>query len=86
MLATLEEIKQAIAELTPAERAELRIYLEQVESPPAVNGLSPEERARRLDAAFEQFREGLTPEQLEEMTEAMNEEYIEPWDENEWKD
>ena len=47
---------------------------------------APEERARQLDEAFERLREGLTQTQIDEMTEAMNAEYIEPLDENVWKD
>jgi hypothetical protein len=46
--------------------------------------LSPEERIRRLNAAAAFIRETMTPEQLDEAIEAMNEEYIEPWDEDEW--
>lgn len=84
---TLQEVIQAVDRLTPAERRELLEYLEQRESTerPA-HDLSPDERIRRLDAAVEALREGLTQAQLDEMTEAMNAEYIEPVDEDVWKD
>jgi len=83
----LQEVMKAIDHFSPEELHELRAYLDRHEAqnlPPCA--LSPEERARRLDEAFAQLREGLTPEQLDEMTNAMNEEYIEPWDESEWQD
>ncbi len=44
------------------------------------------ERTRRLNAALDKMREGLTQEQLDEMTAAMTEKYIEPWDESEWRE
>jgi hypothetical protein len=84
---TLQDVKQAIDRLTPAERRELREYLEQRESTEQpVQDLSPADRARRLREAFEELRAGLTQAQLAEITEAMNAEYIEPVDEDVWKD
>jgi DNA-binding GntR family transcriptional regulator len=83
----LQQVKEAIDRLTPEELRELRAYLAERETmPPAQHDLPPEERARRLDEAFIKMREGLTSEQLEEIVAAMNEEYIEPWDESEWTD
>jgi hypothetical protein len=84
---TLQELYQTVNQLSPEERTQLRAYLEQEDAQdlPA-HTLSPEERARKLDAAFNQLREGLTPEEIKEMTEAMNSEYIESWDESEWTD
>ncbi len=38
-----------------------------------------------LTRAVDEIRAGLTDEQLEIMTAAMNEEYIEPFDETEWR-
>lgn len=84
---TLQDVKQAIDRLSPEERRELREYLEQCESTEQnVPQLTPAERARRLDAAFEQLRAGLTQAELDEMTEAMNAKYIESVDEDQWKD
>lgn len=84
---TLQEVKQVVDRLSPEELRELREYIEQREGTnwPA-SELTPEERARRLDEAFEQFRAGLTQAQLDEITEAMNAEYIEPFDEDVWKE
>jgi uncharacterized protein YeeX (DUF496 family) len=84
---TLQQIKQAVDSLSAEELRELREYLEQRESlEQPVLILSPEERIRRLDAAVEAIREGMTQEQIDEMIEAMNAEYIEPFDEDAWKD
>ncbi len=84
---TLQDVKQAVDRLSPGERRKLREYLAQRESTEQpVLELTPEERIRRLDAAVEALREGLTQQELDEMTEAMNTEYIEPIDEDQWKD
>lgn len=85
MMMTFQDIKQAVDQLSHQERADLRAYLDEVANQPAQK-LTPTERAQKLDAAFEKLRTGLTDEEIEEMTAAMNEEYIEPWDEDEWKD
>lgn len=84
---TLQEIKEAVDRLRPDELRELREYLDQRESIERTGQeLSPVERARRLNEAFDQLREGLTEQQLKEITDAINAEYIEPFDEDEWKD
>lgn len=84
---TLQEVIKVVDTLSPEELRELRMYLDQREGTvqPALE-LAPEERARQLDEAFERLREGLTQTQIDEMTEAMNAEYIEPFDEDVWKD
>lgn len=83
----LQEVMKVIDQLSPQELRELREYIEQREGTNRpVPELTPEERARRLDEAFEQLRAGLTQAQLDEMTEAMNTEYIEPFDEDVWKE
>jgi hypothetical protein len=84
---TLQDVKRAVDQLSPEERRELREYLEQREStePPA-HALPPEERARRLREAFEQLRAGLSQQELDDITRAMNAEYTEPFDEDVWKD
>ena len=84
-MVTLSDIMKAVEKLSPEDRRKLRKYLEQQERRPTQT-LSGEERARRLEEAAAKIREGLTPEQLEEMTRAMNEEYIEPVDDDIWKD
>lgn len=59
---TLEDVKNAVDRLSPEERRELREYLDQRESveQAVTEELSPEERIRRLDAAVEVIREGMT--------------------------
>ncbi|MBI5958456.1 MAG: hypothetical protein HY866_06975 [Chloroflexi bacterium] len=84
---TLQEMIKAIDLLHPDELRQLRSYIDQRES--AVRHayeLSPEERIQRMDAAVEVIREGMTQAELDEMIEAMNAEYIEPFDEELWKD
>ena len=84
---TLQDVKKAIDHLSPEERRELREYLEQRESnEPSVPVLSPEERIRRMDAAVETIRAGMSQAELDDMTAAMNAEYIEPFDEDVWKE
>ncbi len=71
---TLEDVKNAVDRLSPEERRELREYLDQRESveQAVTEELSPEERIRRLDAAVEVIREGMTQAELDEMIDAMN--------------
>ena len=84
---TLDEVLKAIDELTPAELRQVREYLEEKEAQASlIETLSPEERWQRLDAAFEEIRAGFTEEELAQITHDMNAEYIEPVDEEEWRD
>ena len=78
----LEEILRAVAELNDEERQQLRQYLDQV--PEKASLLTPEERMQRLNAALDAMGDDLNQTQLDEMTAAMTEEYIEAWDESEW--
>lgn len=84
---TLQDVIKAVDRLSPEELRELRSYLDQRESTDQyTHELTPEERIRRMDAAVEAIREGMTQEQIDEMIEAMNAEYVEPFDEDAWKD
>lgn len=87
-MVTLQDVMKAVDRLSLEELRQLRAYLDQLEGTPVspAQDMTPEERACRLDTAFEQLREGLTQAELDEMTEAMNAEYIEPFDEAPWKD
>lgn len=78
---TLDEIKGAIKHLSPEELVELQEYIQFRRPHP----LPPEERIRRMEEAAAFIRESMTPEQLDEAIAAMNAEYIEPWNEEEWK-
>lgn len=83
---TLSEILKAVDALTLDERRQLRDYLDRHESESLRRShFSPEQRIQMLEEASAAIREGLTQDELEQMIAAMNEEYIEPWDESEWK-
>ena len=77
----LEEILRAVAELNDEERQLLRQYINQVSE--KASQLPPKERTQRLNAALDALGDGLSQVQLDEMTAAMTEEYIEAWDESE---
>lgn len=77
---TLDEIKGAIDQLSPEERAELSEYIAQDQP----RSLSPQERAELLERGVAAIRDSMTPAELDELVEAINTEYIEPWDEEEW--
>ena len=59
---------------------QLRRHINQVPEKPSP--LTPEDRTQRLNAALDAMADGLNQVQLDEMTAAMTEEYIEAWDES----
>jgi hypothetical protein len=70
---TLQDVMKAVDQLSPDELRELREYIERRESSPEpVPELTPAERIRRLDAAVDAIREGMTQAELDDMTAAMN--------------
>ena len=77
-----QDILKAVAELNEEERQLLRRYLEPTSEKPYV--LTLKERMQRLNAALDEMGDGLSQAQLQEMTAAMTEDYIEAWDETEW--
>jgi uncharacterized protein YeeX (DUF496 family) len=79
---TLNELIKAVDALSEEELRQLRDYVNQR----PVHRLSAEERIRMLEEASAAIREGLTQAELSEMISAMNEEYIEPFDESEWRE
>lgn len=78
---TFEEVLQVVDQLNDEERQRLHQYLDQ-----QVHPLSAEERIRRLNAAMDAMRDGLSQEEIDEMTAAMNEKYIENVDDSLWED
>ncbi len=75
---TLQEIQTAIDALSLDDIKQLRLYLGQREAQLRPGrGKTPQERIRLLHEAAAEIREGLTQEQLNEMTAAMNTKYIE---------
>ena len=84
---TLQEIRQAVDQLSKDELADLRIYIQQREQTVyAVHLRSPEERIALLERAAQAIHKGFSDAEWTEIEQAMNEEYIEPWDEAEWRD
>jgi uncharacterized alpha-E superfamily protein len=80
---TLQAVKEVVDQLSPAERAELLRYLEEEVSILLPKyPLSAEERIQNMDEAARAIREGFTDAEWEEVVAAMNEEYIEPVDED----
>ena len=77
-----EEILCATTKLNDEERQMLRQHIDQI--PEKASQLPPKERTQRLNAALDAMGDGLSQVQLDEMTAAMTEEYIEAWDESEW--
>ena len=80
----LQAVKEAIDQLSPAELDELRRHLEKKAIEVTEPEISPEERIIRLDKAAYAIRNSFTDVQWDEIEQAMNEEYIEPWDSSEW--
>ena len=78
----LEEILRAVDELNDKERRLLRQHIDRLPKKPTQ--LTPKERMRRLNAALDAMSEGMSQAQLDEMTAAMTEDYIEAWDESLW--
>lgn len=81
----LREVMKAVDELSPEDLRQLRDYVNQRATQTA-HPLSPEERIRRLDAAARAIREGFTDEEWRQIERDMNAEYVEPVDEDLWKD
>jgi hypothetical protein len=82
---TLQDAIKVVDELSRDELWQLRAYIDQRtgQLQPA-RGLTPEERIRQLDMVAAAIREGMTQAELDTMTAAMNEEHIEPVDDNLW--
>lgn len=84
---TLDEIMRYVSHLSADELRHLREHIEQIERGVGTQlGPTPQERIRQMDEAVKTIREGMTQEQIDEMIEAMNAEYVEPFDEDAWKD
>ena len=72
----LREVKAAIDRLSPEEQAELRAYLNERAATTATMRIDALQEAARV------IREGFTDDEWEEVERAMNDEYIEPVDED----
>jgi hypothetical protein len=85
IMLNLQDVKDAVDHFSPEDLRELRRHLEKREvelrsHPP----LSAEERIRRMDEAAKAIRSGFSEAEWTTIENAMNEEYIEPWNESEW--
>ena len=83
---TFDELLKAVDGLSPDERQRLRDYINrhesgQLQETPVEAGVLDIDSLFR---AFDEIRAGFTKEELAEVIEAMNAEYIEPLDESEW--
>ncbi len=86
---SLDEIFKAIDGLSNDEFNELDRTMRQKKRERdalAVEQMSPEEWITRFKAAAAEIREGFTDEEWAQVEHDMNVEYIEPWDEAEWRD
>ena len=77
----LQEVKEAIDHLSPEERAELRAYLDERRAAATPLRVGTMNVDALLEAA-RAIREGFTDDEWNEVERAMNDEYIEPVDED----
>jgi predicted nucleic acid-binding Zn-ribbon protein len=82
----LDSLYQVIDDLSMDELDTLSEYIEQQREQRRLAQYTTEERIQKIEAAFAELREGLTQAELDEITEAMNSEVVEPFDESEWRD
>lgn len=82
----LDSLYQVIDDLSADDLDALSEYIEQQREQRRLAQYTTEERIQKIEAAFAELREGLTPAELDEITEAMNSEMVEPFDESEWRD
>ena len=71
-----EDILRAVARLTAEQRQQLRDYRDRTPVKSSVQ--SAEERTQRLNAAFDELGEGVSPAELEDLKAAMTGEPSEP--------
>jgi len=70
---TLQDLMEAVDDLSYDELHQLRFYVDRrVKQMQPAQGITPEERVQRLEAAAAALREGLSEEQAAEITAAMN--------------
>lgn len=77
---SLEQLLHQIDQLTGDELRQLQEHIERRRREAA------EERVRAFDEVVAALREGLTEQEIEEIIAAINAEYIEPFDDSQWRD
>jgi len=80
----LRELYETIDRLDDSELENLQAYIEQRKGQPKHISEDAQAKIKALQEAFAEMRAGLTDEELEEIVEAMNSEYIEPLDPSEF--
>jgi hypothetical protein len=73
---TFDEVLNVIKTFTPEQKEKLRQALDEQSGREQTltydDDLTPQERARKLEEGFAKMREGLSEEDLKEITDAMN--------------
>jgi uncharacterized protein YeeX (DUF496 family) len=69
---TFDEVLEAVKHLTPEQKETLRQAMDETTHQPGERGNTPEERIRLMDEAIAEIRQGMTEQDLKEMTNAMN--------------
>jgi hypothetical protein len=82
----LNSLYHMIDDLSADDLDALSEYIEQQREQRRLAQYTTEERIQKIEAAFAELREGLTPAELDEITQTMNSEVVEPFDELEWRD
>ena len=77
---TLQELLSALDNLSPDELEKVRQHIEERDKPAERERDNPDLWIAKLDQAIAEFREGLSEEDLAEITTAMNSEYVNPKD------
>jgi hypothetical protein len=72
----LDDLYQVVADLSTDDLDALSAYIEQEREQRRLAQYTPEDRIRKIEAAFAELREGLTAEQPDEITAAMNSESL----------
>ena len=85
----LKDVLNALDNFSDDELRELRDQIDQrrrERAALALKQMSPQERIARLETAADKIRAGFTDEEWAQIEHDMNAEYVEPWDESEWRD
>ncbi|MCB9436255.1 MAG: hypothetical protein H6673_04580 [Anaerolineales bacterium] len=77
---TLDQLKQAINQLTPDELTQLQQHIDAHRQHLQHLVDDPNAWMAQLDSAVAAIREGLSEEEIQDMTDAMNAEYVNPQD------
>lgn len=83
---TFDDLIFAVDQLTPEQLAQLQTHIAQRFLREKVHPISADERIRLLREAAAIIREGLSVDELADMIEAMNAEYVEDVEEDVWRD